>query len=191
MIKAVELYTDLSECKYNQDKQFRTKKHLNKQQHCLCGISGHNRHIWMPGWSVHWVLIWLNLSTSSPVCLPLCLQLSGFTAQAPDWLTPARLACVFMHAGPIISPSVHLPPSFQFHPLPRVSLPSSFSQSSCHLCSCLVVTYFQVRRDDGAGRHFWDKKQLIFLSPLNTLIGILIHACTQTTHVPVLVIIRE
>lgn len=60
--------------------------------------------IWMPSWSVHWVLIWLNLSTSSPVCQPLCLQLSGFAAQASDWLTSARLACVFMHAGLIISP---------------------------------------------------------------------------------------
>lgn len=57
----------------------------------------------MPSWSVHWVLIWLNLSTSSPVCLPLCLQLSGLTAQGSDWLTSARLACVFMHAGLIIS----------------------------------------------------------------------------------------
>lgn len=63
-----------------------------------------NRHIWMPSWSVHLVLIWLNLSTSSPVCLPLCLQLSGFTAQGSDWLTFARLACVFMHASLIISP---------------------------------------------------------------------------------------
>lgn len=63
-----------------------------------------HRHIWMPSWSVHWVLIWLNLSTSSPVCLPLCLQLSGFIAQGSDWLTSARLACIFMHAGLIISP---------------------------------------------------------------------------------------
>ena len=61
------------------------------------------RRICILGGSVRWVLIWLNLSTSSPVCLPLSLQLSGFTTQACDWLTSAWLAGVFMHVGLIIS----------------------------------------------------------------------------------------
>lgn len=57
----------------------------------------------MPSLSVHWVLIWLNLSTSSPVCLSLCLQLSRITERVSDWLTSARLACVFMRTSLIIS----------------------------------------------------------------------------------------
>lgn len=82
----------------------------------------------MPIWSVHWVLIWLNLSTSSPVPLPasllLCLQLPGFTTPASDWLTSARLACLFMHARLIISPWpwIYAAPS-TFTPIVFISIP--------------------------------------------------------------------
>lgn len=88
------------------------------------------------------VLIWLNLSTSSPVRLPLRLQLSGTAAEPSDWLTPARLACAFMHARLIISPCVHF--AFQFYPPPCLAalLPQSVQLSSLQLLP--AGFYFQV-----------------------------------------------
>lgn len=89
------------------------------------------------------VLIWLNLSTSSPVRLPLRLQLSGTAAEPSDWLTPARLACAFMHAGLIISPCVHF--AFQFYPPASclaAPLPQSVQLSSLQLLP--AGFYFQV-----------------------------------------------
>lgn len=84
-------------------------------------------HIWMPSWSVYWVLIWLNLLPLAQFACRSVLQLSGFTAQPPDWLTSARLACVFMHAArsslpdlECILPRQRLPPSFRFYSAPLV-----------------------------------------------------------------------
>lgn len=64
----------------------------------------------MPGWSVHPILIWLNLSTSSPVCLPACRSVcSCLDSQRrpligwplPDWPVYSCMApCVHFNPPP-------------------------------------------------------------------------------------------
>ena len=82
--------------------------------------------------SAYWVLIWLNLSTSSLVCLPAW---AGFRVQASDWLVNARLACVFMHAGRIISlMTLNLPP-----PPMCAFAPIAFIFNACLVLYCAAL----------------------------------------------------
>lgn len=60
--------------------------------------------------SVHWALSWLNLYTSSPVHLTLCLQLLGSTVPRSYWLAAVRLVHVLMLASSSFSSDLGFTP---------------------------------------------------------------------------------